>query len=596
MCILGNAEKEEHILTFVSRLRHLTCAALSIAIAAAAGAPSLAQGIVLKPETVLPVLEDETNNGFVYYLSGNQTYSSGSPPTQKVNFSGLHKALLSLVTLRLVDQGKLNIDQPVAEFLPDIVPASPFRAPLHVKHLLQETGGFASPPLSLKSHQIETALNGKLLKRFAISMRSAGQISSHDPVGWALLVAALEAVSGKPINDLIADEILQPLNLPQDSIQAQYHSLGGTALPLKIEGSVEAFLAVTRLLIRNRNAAASAFLSRNLFLDLTTGRNGFRMHPNGPVVSYGIALHDNGLHRWITSLNNRCDANTSFVAFPREGAVFGGIGADASCKKTTLEATSLSLATNNFPARQQVANDGPPLAKPSKLEGRFVPATRSPYGLQERLDILQSDWLFVFGYDGEQLRMRRNDGPLSIFQQQDAYIFLNEDNIEDRLVFSPFRLGGYVSDNGTLYRRADILGAAGQLRTMMPWALITILTAAYYALRRLDKPWRRMGQFAAVGGVLVSGSLYLEANFWSIALYEFGQPWLITLWRTALNIGLMLVLSLPMFVLSFARKKTIPTAGVAILTAPHLTLVAIASLAVFFTLVLWGVAGTFAPY
>lgn len=73
-----------------------------------------------------------------------------------------------------------------------------------------------------------------------------------------------------------------------------------------------------------------------------------------------------------------------------------------------------------------------------------------------------------------------------------------------------------------------------------------------------------------------------------------GQPWLITVWRTGLNIGLMLVLSLPMFVMSFA-KKTIPTAGAAILTAPHLTVVAIASLAVFFTLVLWGVAGTFAP-
>lgn len=593
--MVGNAEKDEPIFTILSRLGQLVCIGLALMIAFSFPS-SLAQGVVLKPEAVLPALHAGTDSEFTYYLSGNQAFSSGDMPTQMVDFSGMQKGLLSLIALRLVDRDLLHLDQPVADLLPDVVPASPFRAPLHIRHLLQETAGFASPPLTLEPGDINAAISGKPLKRFAISIRSPGQISSHDPVGWAILVAALEAASGKPIGDLILTELLTPVGLPETAIEVQYQSLGGTALPLKAMGTAEAYLAVSRLFMRNRDASGSLFLSRNVFLDLTTGQNGYRMHPYGPVVSYGIEIRDSGSHRWIVSLNDPCGAGASFVAFPREGAVFGAFDVASACKMAPLEAASRSVAQENFPARPQIADDGPPLAKPSKLEGRYVPAIRSPYGLQERLDILQSDWIFVFGYDGEQLRMRRNDGPLNIFKQKEAYIFEHESDADDRLVFSPFRLGGYVTDNGTLFRRADILGAAGQLQAMMPWALITILTAAYYAIRGRNKPWRRMGQFAAIGGVLVGGSLYMEANFWSIVLYELGQPWLITVWRTGLNIGLMLVLSLPMFVLSFAKKKTIPTAGIAILTAPHLTLVAIAALAVFFTLVLWGVAGTFAPY
>ncbi|MBO6504183.1 MAG: serine hydrolase [Kordiimonadaceae bacterium] len=594
--MIGNAEKDRRIITISSRLSHLAIAVLSLTLTVFVATPSRSQGIVLKPDTVLPVLQTNTESQFQFYLSGTQTFSAGGEPVQAVDFSGLQKSLLSLVTLRLVDQGVLDLDQPVADLLPDIVPGSPFRAPLHIKHLLQETAGFASPPLSMVPRPLIAALNGKPLKRFAISMRSAGQISSHDPVGWALLVAALEKASGKTIGDLITEELLIPLGLPTESVEVTHQSLGGASMPLELMGSAQAYLSVSRLFVRNRDASGLPFLNRNLFLDLTTGHNGYRMHPSGTVVSYGIAIRDTGTHKSIIGLNDRCSPGAAFIAYPREGAVFGVIDETDVCEKSSLQQAGHLIASENFPARPQVVADGPPLAKPSKLEGRYVPATRSPYGLQERLDILQSDWLFVFGYSGDQLRMRRNDGPLTIFQQQEAYIFLNENNSGDELVFSPFRLGGYVADNGSLYRRADILGAAGQLRTMIPWALITIMTAAYYALGKRDKPWRRMGQFAGAGGVLVGASLYLEANFWAVVLYEMGQPWLITVWRTGLNIGLMLVLSLPMFVMSFAKKKTIPTAGAAILTAPHLTVVAIASLAVFFTLVLWGVAGTFAPY
>lgn len=551
---------------------------------------------MLRPADVLPVLTETSESQIAFYLSGDQTYWSDNELPDTLDLTGFQKNLLSLITLRLVDKGLLSLDQSVSDVLPSVISGGPFTAPLTFRHLLQETAGFASPPLNLEVHTIPAALAGKKLKRFAISMRSAGQISVHDPVGWAVLVAALENATSRSVQELLEDEVLLPLGLRSDSISLSYRLLGGGNLSLTVRGSPTAFVEASRIYIRNRDAANQPYLKRSTHLDLTTGQFGYRMHPDSESISSGVTVWQSNSHRWITSLNDACRTGAAFVAFPREGAVFGMLREDQTCMGPKLERASMTIANDQFPGSARAATDGPPLAKPSKLEGRYVPAMRSPYGLQERLDILGSDWLFIFGYTGDQLRVRRNGGPLALYRQPSAYIFENETDAADRLVFSPFRLGGYVVADNKLFRRADILGAAGQLRAMMPWALLTILTAGYYALGNRSRPWRRMGQFAILGGVLVGGGLYLEANHWANVLYEIGQPWMITLWRSAINIGLMLVLSVPMFVLSFAKKKTIPTSGLAILTAPHLTFVAISALTVFFTLVLWGVAGTFRPY
>lgn len=558
--------------------------------------PATAQGIVVNAEEALSRLQANLPNSRLYLVNGPATSFAGGDDDALVSAQSFQKPLLALLTLRMVDSGTISLQSPIADLLPDVIDGGPFKAPIRVHHLLQETAGFASPPLTLEPALLDRAISHTLLKRFAISVRSPGQVSSHDPVGWAVLVAALEAASATPIENLIHNQILEPLGLADNRIKVDHVSLAGGHMPLKISMKASTLAGVARLLLRNRGATGQAFLDYEIYQDLVRGHNGFRLHPAADITSYGLTIRQGDLHTWLEPLNAPCVAGDFLMAFPVEGAVFGAFSPSDTCLPVALRETGLALASDLFPGRARAARDGPPLARPSKLEGRYVLAHRSPAALSERLDILQAGHLSVFGYTGDLLRVRRNDGPVTVFRQTDAYRFEAESDENARLTFSPFKLGGYVMDDDSLYRRADILAAAGRLRDMMPWALIALLTAGHYAFGDRAKPWRRMGQFAAAGSVLVGLGLYLELHSWANVLYLVGEPWLITLWRLGLNVGLMLVLSVPMFVLSFARKREIPTKGTAILTAPHLVLVAISALTIFFTLVLWGVAGTFAPY
>lgn len=605
----GNDEKDHSIVTrFTSNLRSVPSMFRLFArlpfylsvlfwVLAFGSLPSLAQGIVLDQNEVLPRLKAGMEQAVVFLVNGPRLSWSKAPEDNFVAIGSFQKPLLALATLRLADAGTIDLDTSIAPLLPGVLEGGPFRAPVTIRHLLQETGGFASPPLSLVTSDRGTPPDPSALQRFAISVRSPGQVSSHDPVGWALLVAVLEAATGKPIETLVNEAVLQPVRIGEDEIRIRRRPLAGTRLPLDIEMTPPAFGAAARLLVQNRDAGGNLFLAYQTYQDLTRGLNGHRLHPDvGPVASYGVEIRRQGTHSWLEPINTGCESDSHMLAFPHEGAVFGAIWDTASCLPAMVRENSMRTAQDFFPGQTQTKTNGPPLARPSQLEGRYIPASRSPAALSERLDIMQSDWLLVFGYRGDELRVRRKDGEAQSYRQKSAYVFDSEIPDGPELVFSPFKLGGYLRRGDKLYRRADILGATAPLKNMIPWALLAVATAGYYAFRSSAKPWKRMGQFALAGSLLVSTGLYAEVNLWPTVLYGLGEPWLITLWRVGLNIGLMLVLSLPMFVLSFARKKTIPMQGAAILTAPHLVLVAVSALMVFFTLVLWGVAGTFAPY
>ena len=562
--------------------------------------PTMAQGIVLKPEATFPILSAEVGNAPLFLINGNQTFwqpAAGDNQTapELLDAGGLNKLVLALMTLRLVDKDYINLETNIATLLPHIVRPDGFQAQIKIHHLLQETAGFASPPLTIAPVALTETMSHNELKRFAIRQRSPGQLSSHDPVGWAIMMAAIEGSDAMPFKDLLMREIAVPLGLNETDLTLTYSSLGGPQMPLGLKLSRKAIATISGLLNRNRSADGTPYLQPETYQALMEGQKGFRFHPDGDVVSFGIVLKKAGRHLWIEPLNNRC-GGLAFAAYPREGVVLGAAAKAYTCTQSAFMRGVQAVASNNFPGRVSPPTNGPRLAKPTQLEGRYTLAERSPYGLSERLDILEGDFLNVFGYTGDQVRVRRNDVEVQFYRQVSAYRFENEADPSDTILFSPFRLGGYVKVGEHTFRRADILGTAGALRNMLPWAIIVILTAGYYANPRKLRQWRRMGQFALLGGMLVGGGLYLDANYWAYVLYEMGQPWMITLWRLGINLGLMLVLSLPMFVLSFAKKEMIPTKGIAILTAPHLVAVALSSLMVFFALVLWGMAGTVSPY
>lgn len=574
----------------------------------AASAPAGSQAIVLNPDDVLPELARDTASATAFYINGLQTH--GLNPAQN---QGLYSApaatklMLSLLTLRMADGDALNLDAPVSMYLPDLIPADPFKAPITVRHLLQETAGFASPPLSLTINQLEAPLSIESLAPFTINMRGPGQASSHDPVGWAILIALLEHVSSAPISQLVEDQIAQPLGIADDSFDVHHQSLGGTGMPLVAKMSLSAFAQIVRPLIRNRDYKDQPFLNRDSHAALVSKANSFRLHPFGRSASLGTSIESKSGFGMVTGLNATCYAPLAFAAFPTQGVAFIAAvstgGKTDECAPHIAHATGLEQAEKHFPRSSATPAPTPKLARPSKLEGRYISADRSPAELSERLGIMQSDWL-TLGSDGKDgLLVMQQDGSLITYREASPYAYaaISENTLGPELLFSPYRLGGYlVAANGVgiekLYRRVDILGRTGPLFDLMPMALLLIASASIYTFRPPNKQWRNMGLFAFTGATLVGVGLYFEINSWASVLYEQKQPMLIILWRTSLNIGLMLLLALPMFVFSFTRNKVTSSGTVRLIVVPHLALITAAALTVFLTLIMWGLAGTFAPY
>lgn len=565
--------------------------------------PSAAQGIVVKPEEVIPRLKTGLPNALVFYVNGDGMTWSSQPQDNSVDVGAFQKSILALAALRLVDAGELSLNTSLSSLVPGIVPPDPFRAPITITHLLQETAGFASPPEGLQPKPLDHTAEHSQLKKFAIIMRGPGQISSHDPVGWAILIAVLEKVADKPIETIIHQQVLNPVGIDNETMSIGHQSLGGRAMPLNIEMAAWSLSKGAALLVENKDIHNNLYLARGTYQDLTQGRGGHQLHPHDSIASYGIQVSKSETHRWLEPLNRQSLPIIDWLAFPEQGAVFGAVSNDAAYTDVNIRKNALELAREFFPPRAQKPTGEQSLARPSRLEGRYVPANRSPAGLSERLDILQSDWLTLYAGGDGQLLVKRRDGDPVPYRETSPYAYSEtvQNSLARDLLFSPYKLGGYVALKGEggerrLYRRVDSLGRAAQLAALLPWALLIIASAGLYAVRQPAKPWRNMGLFALAGAALVSSGLYFEINNWAAVLYTQNQPALITLWRTGLNIGLMLLLAVPMFVVSFSRNKTIPSSGLKILVGPHLALVAAAALTVFLTLVMWGVAGTFAPY
>lgn len=575
-----------------------------------------AQAVVLNPSEILPELTANEPSVTIFYINGMRTHGLNVGETiaagghRPYSSSGATKLILSLLALRMADAGIVDLDATLSVDLPGVIPPSPFNAPITAQHLLQETGGFASPPQTLKPKSREQPVEEADLRKFVISMRSPGQASSHDPVGWAILVTLLEQKDGKPLRELIDEYLSVPLALDRDNITVGYQSLSGNAMPVTTEMSLTAFAEIVRPLIRNLNHSGELFLSRSTHAALVSGQDGFSLHPKGTIVSNGMTIDHHSGFTQINGLNADCAEPLAFTAFPDQGVAFIAAFGEKNkrnepsiCAPNLVRTSGLKIAEKYFPPRGGKDMRRQQLARPSKLEGRYILANQSPAGLAERLSIMTDHWLSVYGHTGEKLLLSDTGQEPIVYLEAGPYAYQTDDAgaPAPRILFSPFRLGGYIaledaSSSNRLYRRVDSLGRTAMLLGLLPWALLLIASGGLYAFRPATKSWRNMGLFALVGAALVGAGLYFEITSWATVLYEKNQPGLIIAWRTGLNIGLMLLLALPMFVFSFARSKIIPTTGAKLLVGPHLALIAAAALVVFLTLVMWGVAGTFAPY
>jgi len=129
----------------------------------------------------------------------------------------LSKSVVALGVMRLVDQGKLDLDRPIRDILPDAVD-NPWEAtaPVTLAQCMEHTAGLDD----VRFNEIFTDDERlSVVDTLAMNPRSRqirwqpGTRHAYSNVGYTLAARAIEVASGEPFDVYLRREILQPLGI-----------------------------------------------------------------------------------------------------------------------------------------------------------------------------------------------------------------------------------------------------------------------------------------------------------------------------------------------------------------------------------------------
>lgn len=540
-----------------------------------------AQAIIVNPDSLPTTVSSKVISYETLFVNGLYTHGLTEKISENHIYLGsYYKTVLAFTTLRMVARKEIKLHESISFTLPGTLERNPFRVAVTPHHILTETAGFAVP----------ARISNAPLKRYTSHVRTAGQMAHSDIVGWALLLEFLEAKRGQTIEEILKQEILAPLGLATDSL-AIPDNVSSLQKLENITGNGLFITEITRLLIRNRTQDGQRFLPSDLF-GLMTAQQSWRMHPFTPNYTYSGVFAWSKNQRWLEPAPNH-STGPAFMAFPEAGIAFINL----TGLNTEFRSAVKSLAQDRFlPAKSDNRRYEASLLAPyERFSGYYIRADSPTAWLKDRLQTINDSQLYIREENNGTLSVKHTNSEQPISYRHIAP-FQYTNPIGTTITLSPYKSGGYLMLDGVLYRYAGILGNKTFVISLFPLVIILLLSTGFYANSKTSKTWRRMGQFGFIGTLLVCMGLLCDYLWWPTVLFDWDLAFLIYTWRALLNVGLMLVLSLPLFALSFVRHNHMPE-GPALMYVPfHLALVSIAAMALFLILIAWGMAAEFSAY
>jgi CubicO group peptidase (beta-lactamase class C family) len=159
-------------------------------------------------------------NGKVIFKKGfglaNMEWEVPNQPDTKHRLGSVTKQFTAMLILQLVEEGKLDLNVPITTYLPDYPKETGDVITIH--HLLTHTSGipnFTSFSNYQKDLSINTYSPVALIKIFADSSLQfkPGEKFSYSNSGYLLLGVIIEKVSGKSYEQILRENILNPLKM-----------------------------------------------------------------------------------------------------------------------------------------------------------------------------------------------------------------------------------------------------------------------------------------------------------------------------------------------------------------------------------------------
>ena len=223
------------------------------------------------------------------------------------------KSFTAIAILQLVDEGRCDLDAPVARYLPWLeIGQRAGDPPITARHLLTHTAGIvtgidATPEAAFQAWSL----------RDLTTHSSPGERFHYSNVGYKVLGLVLEAVVGRAYREIIQDRLLGPLEM-RATVPAVTHGIrerlavgyaylhddrigypGAALAPAPwlqtetADGSIAStasdMCAFMRMLLRQGEGPTGPLLSREAFMLMTTPHV---RDASGAGYGYGLSIHD----------------------------------------------------------------------------------------------------------------------------------------------------------------------------------------------------------------------------------------------------------------------------------------------------------------
>ena len=160
------------------------------------------------------------DDGEVIFADGfgmaNMEFDIPNAPDTKHRLGSITKQFTAALILQLVEQEKLELDQPISKYLPKYKGPAADKVTIH--HLLTHSSGipsYTSFPGFFVEYSRDPYNPGEFVEIFADSTLQfmPGEKFSYNNSGYFLLGYIIEEVTGKPYEQVLQENILEPLNM-----------------------------------------------------------------------------------------------------------------------------------------------------------------------------------------------------------------------------------------------------------------------------------------------------------------------------------------------------------------------------------------------
>lgn len=167
-----------------------------------------------------------------YGYADVQKKQSVSPQDTLFRPGSISKLFTWTAVMQLFEQGKLDLDRDVNEYLDFKIPEA-FGKPITLKHVMAHTPGFEEQIKDLFTTTAVSPNLGEYLKtHIPARIYSPGTVPAYSNYATALAGYIVERVSGRPFEDYVEENILKPLNM--------MHSTFKQPLPAGLASSMSA--------------------------------------------------------------------------------------------------------------------------------------------------------------------------------------------------------------------------------------------------------------------------------------------------------------------------------------------------------------------